>query len=169
MKITKIILSGIIILLLQNTQYVNAQQLNPLKGTWEYQNGNEKFIVSIWEDNEGITKGHYKLVSISNTGENIIYNSKKQFGSSNIDWPYTIYLGTDIFSGIISDNTVNNVRGFIDGQITLTMLQQQCSTCVLTMQWEVKKSQGLREPNEPDFNIPTNITLTKVSNTVNLD
>lgn len=62
------------------------------------------------------------MISIDDfSKETVVYNYKKQFGTSEIDWPYTIYLGTDVSSGIISDNTVIHFRRFIDGLINLTI------------------------------------------------
>ncbi|MUV03200.1 hypothetical protein GN157_05705 [Flavobacterium rakeshii] len=156
------------------TNGVTAQTLpNPYTGTWEHQNGNQKFILSIWVDSNNIMLGHYKMITVDNKGQQtgIIYNSKKEVHNSGIDWPHAVYFGDmsngypQTLGGPITDNTVNNQRGFIKGLFVFTPNYPLGSTA----QWEVKKAQGVREPNEPDFNIPNNILLTKVSNSINLD
>lgn len=113
------------------------------------------------------------MITVDSNGQQtgIVYNSKKEVDNSGIDWPYTVYFGdisnsyTQSFGGPIIDNTINNQRGFIEEQFIFTPNSPLGSTT----QWEVKKIQGVREPNEPDFNIPNNIMLTKVSNSINLD
>ncbi|MUV03201.1 hypothetical protein GN157_05710 [Flavobacterium rakeshii] len=148
-------------------------QANPYAGTWEHQNGNQKFILSIWVDSNNIMLGHYKMITVDRNGQQTetVYNSKKEVGNSGIDWPYTVYFGdmsngySQSFGGPIIDNTVNNQRGFIEEQFIFTPNSPLGSTA----QWEVKKMQGVREPNEPDFNIPNNILLTKVSNSIDLN
>jgi hypothetical protein len=152
-----------------------SQQSNPFLGTWQHQEANNNFIVSIWQDNEGIVKGHYKMITVNSNGvqTGVVYNSKKEIGSSGYNWPHVLYAGqydnNYIIGGNIIDNTVNNPRGFIEGQFSMKTTGVLCTSCPQTAVWKVKKDQGLREPGEPEFNVPTDITLTKVSSTINPD
>src|SRR5688500_14500411 len=72
-----------------------AQQPNPFLGTWHYQNGNNVFVVSLWEDNEGNILGHYKMITVNSYGlpSGIIYNSRKSFANSIEKWPFALYAG----------------------------------------------------------------------------
>lgn len=149
-----------------------SQQItNPFKGTWQYQNGNQRFLVSIWVDSENIMLGHYKMITIDSNGNQtgVLYNSKKPIGTSTTNWPYAIYMGTYdglAEGGVIKDNTVNNPRGFIEGRFRLSI---ENGNSPITAHWIVEKMQGIQETGEPNFSIPTDIILTKISNTVNLD
>ena len=57
------------------------------------------------------------------------------------------------------DITISNDK--LEGTFSLT-LQNNCIDCTPTAIWEVKKDQGLRPLNEPDFNVPTYLILTKI-------
>lgn len=68
-------------------------------------------------------------------------------------------------SGSIIDNTVVNERGFIEEILTFEIESFASDTA----HWKISKMQGVRALREPEFNIPIDITLTKVSNTINPD
>ena len=157
----------------------SLQDIYPTKadmfsGTWKHQSGQEIFIVSLWHTAEGY-RGHYKKIKVDANGNQIsvIYDSNKPIGNSTTNWPYVIYAGNSSpeneLGAVITDNTVintPNAGGFIDGYLDLKVLNPTCFTpltnsCTLQAHWTVKKRQGIRHPNEPDFNIPTNIVLTK--------
>lgn len=162
-------------ILLSSTAALNAQVLiNLHKGTWQYQNGNQVFVVSIWDEvQEGqtVVLGHYKMITVDSNGNQTgtIYNSRKYWGTSTTYYPYAIYMGTyDGMDegGIIKDNTVNTPRGFIQGSLRMTI---QPNSSPSTAHWTVGEEPDAFDLGEPDFNIPTDIILTKVSNTINLD
>lgn len=150
------------------------QQQDIFAGTWTYQNGNEVFIVALWRIADGY-KGHYKKIIVDANGNqvSVVYDSNKEIGDTGQNWPFAIGTG-DItqdyrIGGTVYDNTVTNTPnagGFIDGKLTMQVLNPTCFTtptigCSLQAQWTVKKMSGLKHPDEPDFNIPTNIILTK--------
>ena len=157
-------------LVLQSGRAVSNVQRGPdaYEGTWHYQNGNQVFVVSLWQDNEGY-KGHYKLINVNSNGNQIseVYNSVKPYAGTGPIWPHVINIGIPqqgITSGVITDNTFSELGYFLRGGVKLTLLT---SNNPLTAQWIVFKPEGLRPANEPEFNIPTDIVLTKVSNTIN--
>jgi hypothetical protein len=143
-------------------------------GTWKHQSGQEVFIVSLWHTAEGY-RGHYKKITVDAKGNQIsvVYDSNKPIDNKTTNWPYVIYAGNaspqNEIGAIVTDNTVTNTPnagGFIDGYLDMKVLNPKCFTppnisCTLQAQWIVKKRQGLQHPDEPDFNIPTNIVLTK--------
>jgi hypothetical protein len=146
-------------------------QLNPFIGDWQYQSGNEIFIVTLWLDTaENDILGHYKkiIVDINGVFQSEIYNSNKEIGTSGQNWPRVIsaiyHENSNTIGGNITDNTlVNTPRGFHDGKFVLIVQESNCLGCPTTAEWEVEKSPGFRSPDEPDFNIPTDIILTKVN------
>ncbi|RYE56820.1 MAG: hypothetical protein EOP48_07170 [Sphingobacteriales bacterium] len=149
---------------------IYPQQADMFSGTWKYQNGQEVFIVSLWRTTEGY-RGHYKKISVDANGNQIsvVYDSNKLIGNTTTNWPYVIYAGNasqqNEIGAVITDNTVTNTPnagGFVDGYLDMKVLNPNCfapptTSCALQAQWAVKKRQGLRHPNEPDFNIPTNL------------
>lgn len=150
------------------------QQQDIFAGTWRYQNGNEVFIVTLWRIADGY-KGHYKKIIVDANGNqvSVVYNSNKEIGDTGQNWPFVLSSGdtgqSNGIGGTIVDNTVTNTSnagGFIDGKFTMQVLNPNCFlvptvNCSLQAQWTVKKGQGLYNPDDPDFNIPTNIILTK--------
>ncbi|WP_452220253.1 DUF6705 family protein [Lacinutrix salivirga] len=152
-----------------NNLNFELNQNNPFIGTWKYQNGNEVFIINLFTNLENEIIGHYKKVIIDNNGNIIseIYNSNKELGSTNQNWPYTIFLGQfngeNSIGGVITDNTIINApRSFYKGKLKMRIQDSNCSTCLVTAVWKVEKNQGFKSPNEPDFSMPTDIILTKI-------
>ena len=145
-----------------------------IAGTWKHLIDNEAFIVEIWKAADGYN-GHYKKIILAPNGNQTsqIYNSNKPIGTTTINWPYGLTMGelsqSFRLDGIVIDNTVTNTPnegGFIDGYISLKILNPNCFTpptnnCPLQLQWSIRKSPGLVDPDEPDFNIPKNVILTK--------
>ena len=170
-----ILLFSIVLLTAFNTsdekKETGVLQQDMLSGTWKYQNGNEVFIVNIWKEGNGV-RGHFRKVIVDSTGNevSVVYKSNRKLGpGSNYDWPpaiYTANAGVYKINAIITDNTIPdtlNTTGYIDGYLKMVVLNPSCYTsgCTLQAQWTVKKRPGLRIAGEPDFNIPTNIILTK--------
>jgi len=152
-----------------SARHTVAGQNDVYKGTWHYQSGNQLFIVSLWNEQSAL-KGHYKMVTVDDNGmqTGIVYNSNKLWGNTGQNWPFSVYCGFNATTalGTINDNTVTGVpKGFIEGNIELTL---QIGTPI-TMHWKVNRSEGIRFSEEPDFNIPTDIVLTKISSDVDLD
>lgn len=146
-----------------------------LAGIWKYQNGNEVFIVNLWRVTDGY-RGHFKKITVDAYGNQVaeVYNSDKPISNTTTNWPYVIYTGNisqnHIVGGPFRDNTVSNPSncgGFVEGRFKMQILNPTCfdplgiNSCALQAQWTVKKDSGLIDPNEPNFNVPTNIILTK--------
>ena len=168
-SIKKIYLGIACLFMLVNFYQANAQDIitNSYPGTWHYQNGNELFIVKIWQ--EGTTyKGHYKMLSV-NSGD-IIYTSRKSYG--NTVFPPTIIgyaNATDGLSGSLCDNTIIGLdEDCREGkfQMKLGLYTPGCNNCTITATWKVSDTQGLKVGSEPNFSVPVNVTLIKVSNYV---
>lgn len=166
---TFILLLQISLLLLAGNSEIYAQR-NSYEGTWHYQDGNELFIVSLWEDGNDLL-GHYKRVVIDGNGNilNTIYNSNKLVnGSNDIKWSPVINatIHNSSATGMFLDNTINSANyTCLSGEIKLNISQ----IIPYTIHWQAIKGRGLDSSNEPNLSIPTDIVLTKVSNTVNLD
>ncbi len=153
-------------------------------GTWEHQNGNEIFRVTLWkvemEEHENgnrpsfwmdALKGHYEKVEVTTNTfgeieESVIYTSQKKIGQSNTDWIPVISGGTNDgsgFGGLVYDNSIpynpNYILG-IRGHLDLDLIS---GTNPIQMQWKVRLPQGMYGTDQPtEFNIPTDIILTKV-------
>lgn len=150
-------------------------------GTWQWQNGTQTFTVTLWKEtmseHENGTApsfykdhilGHYDLTEMQNQGgalvEETLYTSQRKIGQSNTWWPYAIFGGTSEgteFSGLIYDVSVDDPDWSLGvrGNLKLTII----STSPLQMQWEVTLPEGMYDIGQPTtFNIPTNITLTKL-------
>ena len=150
-------------------------------GTWEYQNGNQTFQISLWKETKSPyydvenpkfyadrILGHFKMILNKDMpNESIIYHSDKNIGNSNNEWPPVIMGMTTngvVFSGQIFDNAgVFNseyplgVRG--DMMLTIT-----ANSLPPTATFLVTLPQGMYAIGQPKtFTIPTNITLTKVN------
>ncbi|KAF2519710.1 hypothetical protein E0W68_00290 [Flavobacterium salilacus subsp. salilacus] len=140
--------------------------MSPFEGTWEHIDGNKKFVVSLWKEENDLL-GHYKMINTNNN--TILYSSYKLLTTGQLKWTFAI--NTTIYnleaSGIIIDNSVSfEPTGFIEGYIRMDI---QSGTTPLTIHWRVYEPEGLKIENQPDFNIPTDIVLTKVSNEINLE
>src|SRR5690606_31493066 len=76
-------------------------------------------------------------------------------------------------SGFVYDNTISgyNDQKMGDFQMKINPETLSCSNCNITAFWKVSEPmfRDLIVEQEPPFSIPTDIILTKVSNTVTLD
>lgn len=148
---------------------LNAQQLlNPYKGLWHYQNGNLDFQVVLWQDGAEMF-GHFKMVEVNEMGDqiNLVYTSRKTFFDGTPMSP-EIYGGINELglTGIIHDNTIANLnRDSKNGEIIIKLVPS-CSGCGLQASWKIDTHIEVTLENEPPFNIPTDIVLTKISNIV---
>jgi len=140
-------------------------------GTWHYQNGNRLFIVKIWQDGEHFL-GHYKMVQVNNgVPGTIIYNSRRVYANGEI-FPFGIatrYINNFGLSGFIYDNTIaNNDEDYKSGNLEIRINQflPGCQNCTVTATWKVFKGTGMIVGTNYPFSVPTDITLTKVSDTV---
>ena len=161
----------ILLLLVFSVSFLNAQ--NPFIGTWKSQNGNEVFYVTFYNDfgtNE--IRGNYKLVIVNSSNIEIeeVYRSNKLIDGIN-EWPSCLLLDYNSslqrLKGNITDNTIdfslyNPNRSFKSGDLTVKLLNG-CMGCPLTAEWKIKEPQGIKIEGEPDYNIPTDIILTKVN------
>ena len=158
----------LILLLLQGLFACSQNKTGDFTGTWHHQNGNEIFVVSLWPEGNDLI-GHVKMIIVDNQGVPIetIYNSKRLYGQgSNLEWPPaihpTVYQNTA--NGIIADNTSPlSPYSCLTGNVKMVISQ----TTPLTIQWSINRIGGIKPADEADFNFPTDITLIKVSNTVN--
>lgn len=166
-------LSSLLFFLFSSTNIGFTQSLEMYSGTWTYLNGNEKFIVYLWKVPDGYN-GHYKLLSVDNNGNTVstIYDSNKEVLNTGYNWPSVITTGNSSqnqIGGIIIDNIASpspQFGGYINGQLRFFILNPNCfnnitNPCPLQAQWTVIKMPGLSNPDEPEFTIPTNITLIK--------
>lgn len=150
-----------------------SAQAGAYEGTWQHDNGNEQFVVQIWKEND-VYLGHYKKIIVDSDGKevSIVYNSRRVYDSGYV-LPFVIYTGYSEgygISGVFHDNTIagyteNFKRGRIDIIITQQVLPD-CTSCVILADWKVRPTEGMKYGVEPPFSVPTDITLTKVSNTV---
>lgn len=150
-----------------NPMIGQPQLIDAFEGTWQYKSGNQVFILSLWKNSQNY-KGHYKLITVDGNGNpvSILYNSNKPYGTSGENWfpvIQTSLANNGIIGGSIIDNSINTHEKFLQGIIKITLINSN----PLTVNLKISKSKGLRPADEPEFNIPTDIVLTKVSNTVN--
>ncbi|WP_147298378.1 MULTISPECIES: DUF6705 family protein [Winogradskyella] len=167
---------AILLLFSCKSQNLSAQSrytmnnLTPFIGTWEYQNGNEIFRVSIYEDNLYL-KGDYWFIEVNNGVETIICESNYNIPNTNIYNGYVIFGGS--LDGIkmgaqIDDNTIDCENGLdarkgVDGTFGLT-IQSGCLGCPITAEWKVSIIRGMRTVGEPrEFSIPTDVIMTKMN------
>ena len=154
--------------------YSNAQQLTQTyPGTWHYQNGNQLFIVKIWQDGQKM-KVHYKMITVDGNGNQtgVVYNSRRDYGYGN-RLPH-ILLGSvnNELSGVFGDNTITGYdRDYKPGEFEMKIIPflPGCTSCVVAATWKVSDTPGMKVGQDPPFSVPTNITLTKVSETITLD
>ena len=148
-----------------------SSQTNPYIGTWKYQNGSEIFYVTFYNERAQI-KGKYRKVVVNNNGVEVqeIYRSNKFIIGSTTEWPSCINVDYDNVNnkigGDIMDNTIDFSnhpgRTFKSGVLRVKLLPS-CTGCPITAEWKVKRQQGIQLEGEPDYNIPTDIIITKVN------
>lgn len=156
----------------------NSQEaVSVFPGTWHSQNGNTLFVVSLWQEANNKIAGHYKMVECNNgIIGNVLYRSNKIY-EGGFKFPSMIYVGKSTFSemsGFVDDNTITSQYvNFITGILEIKLTQPTitgCTNCTIQATWKVTRPTGGFRFGEPiPFNIPTDIVLTKVSSTINLD
>jgi hypothetical protein len=140
-------------------------------GTWENHTGNSIFRVIISPNTSGHVAtaplmGRYFKVNINNGTETIIYSSDL-VPVGNFQWEPGFYASNNegsisSISGSLIDHTYLDSTKFKWGAFSITIYTISCLTCPLTANWEVVRPSGLRLDSEPlEYNIPTNIVLTK--------
>jgi len=163
------------IFLVFSSLVLHAQQVtNIFPGTWQYDNGNQRFIVKIWHQNS-MYYGHYKMVQLNNgIPGNTIFDSRQVYpnGAQFSSTIYTKAYSNIELSGFIDDNTIiGNDEDFKTGDLQITLNQiPGCLTCTpFTATWKVTKTHGAIVGLNLPFSVPTDIVLTKVSDTVTWD
>ncbi|WP_296317866.1 DUF6705 family protein [Winogradskyella sp. UBA3174] len=162
----------ILLLLSCKSQQIIAQNPNhtPFIGTWEYQENNQIFRITIYEDGNDL-KGDYWLIDINNGVETILYESDYYEPGTDFHWRHAIFGGSNdgnLMYAQIDDNSINYENGpterkFKKGSLGFTLLPQTCSTCPIMAEWKVEPLIGLRSDTEPDnYNIPIDIVMIKV-------
>jgi hypothetical protein len=145
---------------------LNAQ--SPFQGTWKWDNNNNRLYVYILSktlnNGDKVLRVDYKLVSINNNVETEIYSSKinGQFfwaGAFLAEHPTSA-------SGMINDKTHPNTEDGIEGRFSLEIISQT-SGLQPQLKWKIRKFSDYIQPatttNPPDdFNLPTDIVLTKI-------
>ncbi|WP_452221649.1 DUF6705 family protein, partial [Lacinutrix salivirga] len=157
----------IVTLFLSVTSTLEAQNINDsFVGIWETQNGDEIFRIELFIDNEGDISGHFSKVETTNSGlEILVYESNRPIGAG-FRWGRAIYGSSDgtILEAGIDDNTVDNPLNLplFSGHLTMT-IQPATGSGQVTATWKVERSSGLKSnADNREFNIPTDIILTKV-------
>ena len=169
----KTIKNILLILLVLLSAALNAQQVtNIFPGTWQYDNGSQRFIVKIWQEGNRY-RGHYKMVELNAGIEgNTIYNSRMSVGNGQFYPPFTISgtVNNSKLSGFIYDNTIVGYDDTKPGQLILEyQFFPGCQNCNVTASWKVIPAESLGSESSFQFSVPTDITLTKVSDTVTWD
>ncbi|EPR74061.1 hypothetical protein ADIWIN_0870 [Winogradskyella psychrotolerans RS-3] len=153
-------------------QQVYAQDPNnaPFVGTWEHQNGNDIFRVTIWEDGNDL-KGDYWFIQTNNGVETIICASNYIIPNSNTNYRHVIFGGSKdgiIMGALLDDNSINCQNGAAErermsGNASLT-IQSGCLGCPITAEWKVERLRGIRIQGDPtEFSVPTDVIMTKVN------
>src|SRR5690606_30736520 len=136
-------------------------------GTWQWQNGNQTFTVTLWKEVKveakngskpsyyvDMIKGHYKLKEFQNQNGTLVevelYNSHQTIGNTNQWWQFAIFGNTKDgmnLSGSIRDVSIDypNWDGGVNGHLKLTVT----STSPLQMQWEVTLPEGMYDIGQP--------------------
>ena len=163
----------IITLISLSTFNTNAQDI--FLGTWEHQEGNEIFRITLWQDAEDSTYilGHYEKVQFVNGIETYIYSSDKEVFIGNNDWWLTAAIATkdgnnEKIAGTFTDNTVNGslYKKHKVGYVEIEILTNSGGlNPTITAHWKVERKsyQGLIINEAPEFSVPTDIILTKVN------
>jgi hypothetical protein len=148
---------------------VTAQNDNaPFYGNWEATiNGNQIFKVELFNNDENRVRGHYYLYQIDSNGlETLVYTSKVDLGSGNYLGPL-IYGGSDgveLGAGISDINHQEHKYRRLLGHLDMLITSGNGEIGTIAI-WKVKRKQGLRlADDDRQFIIPTELTLTKVSN-----
>ena len=156
--------------------------LDPFIGTWEYQDGNQIFRVTLFKvekieyENGNYNpsyymdeiQGHFSMIEIGSSGQPIettIYTSQRKMGASNTDWFPVITIGSTRdginLNAMIYDNSIpyNINYPFVRGNLSLEIIS---GTNPIQMQWKVTLPQGMYGTDQPtNFNVPTDIILIK--------
>ncbi len=144
-------------------QTLNSQ--NQFVGTWQHQDDNEVFFVTLTAI-ESVVQGYFKKVLIDINGNEVLelYTSKGFYDTEqtvayvpSLSASYNENSST--IQGRIMDRTIPN--GKLEGTFKLT-IQDTCPTCPQTAVWQVRKDQGLLDEQKLEFNVPTDLILTKV-------
>lgn len=145
--------------------------LQPFVGVWEYREGNDIFRVNIWENNRYL-KGHVEFIEVDLINglevETVVKTSDRCEANGFCHFP-VIFGGSgdgQLMSGLFSDNTIiiDNVYKGKFGYMSLTIIQNNCTTCPTTAQWIVKEHRGFKLDTEPEnFSVPIDVILTKVN------
>jgi len=158
----------LLIILLSTQLYSQNKNLTPFVGTWIWQDGNETFTVELYVEDNSI-KGHYKLEENNNGVLTTIYNSNRLLNQEhNFYYGYAIYgfsKNGDLLYGHVDDNVLYG-PGYDTkiGNLAFTIVNDGFDGQPMTATWVIRPNIGMKSTNEPDnFNIPTNITLTKTN------
>ena len=148
---------------------VTAQNINqPFYGTWEASiNGNQIFKVELYNNEEDRVRGHYHLYETDTAGnETLIYTSNVYLG-------FDLYLGpliyggsdgTELGAGIDDINHKDHKYNMLGGHLDM-LITSGNGEIGTTATWKIKRKRGLRFiDDDRQFIIPTDLTLTKVSN-----
>lgn len=147
----------------------------PFLGTWEWQNGNQLFRITLWKEElveykngnrpsfwMDQIKGHFEMVQLGQAGqqlETIIYTSNKPVGNNASYYPPVINASSvDGIScgGTILDNSDPNPSNYfgVRCKFSMNMVPNTSSGhAILTVE----------SIGGEAYNIPNNITLTKVN------
>jgi hypothetical protein len=170
--------------MLINNSFVTAQVQavpsteNPFLGIWEWQNGNQIFRVTLFEQNK-TTKGHFQMLEINQNSNGVntatvLYTSDKPYNSAMTEhWHPVINAGLewnrdDVLSGRILDNSMNYEApefasyDFWHAWLEMKIIQSNCSNCQLTARWKVRYK-DLTPSNAMPLNIPTDIIMIKIN------
>lgn len=159
----------------------SALAQNPFEGTWEFVNGTNVFQVILYDDpdyNDNIhLLGDYRLIERINGVETLIYKSDYELTPPHnqflADAGWQIFGGSysnqTKFSGQVTDNTIDyhlgidNRRAIIGNLfLELLLIDITCPSCPQRISWKIEKPRGLYIGTADDYNIPTDIILTKV-------
>jgi hypothetical protein len=168
----------IIIFALMLAGFSVQAQFNPYVGTWQYKNGNEVFIVKLWEENN-VVLGYYKKITVDNNGNqtSLVFTSRIDYGNGDYFLPYTIYgtVSTDGINAGFRDNTMTNIDSdYKDGKLHMKITNfgnygpPGCNDCT-TATWKVTDTGGMYVNFVEGFSVPTDIVLTKLSDQVVFD
>jgi hypothetical protein len=139
---------------------------NDFLGTWEWQNNNVIFRVNFFNESDGdgtfSLGGHFTMLESDNNGnETILFTSDRPIENTNQNWlpminggRYLDYIDSYRFS--LRDNTTND---FLLGTLDLKFLDVPNGS-PLQISWKLRIDGMANE--DQNFNVPTDITLTKV-------
>lgn len=162
-------------LLLTISIYSQTTPMDLFTGTWEYEENNEVFRVILWESDikDNFIQGHFEKFVVDDNGiiQNYIYTSEKgKIPGDNKGWvpsAINVEVTSTYLSGPFVDNTINpNLYDRIKrGQVKIEIISNNQITNTVTARWTVKERVGQHltfDSVSPDFNVPTDIILTKV-------